>query len=66
VPCSGAVVDQLPRSAAELVRDELDRLKRICGLKTHPSTGLRARNADGLALEKMAVLSSLTPDESIQ
>ena len=49
---------RLPTTAAELVRDELDRLKRICGLTS--------KNADGLALEKMAVLSSLTPEESIQ
>jgi ParB-like chromosome segregation protein Spo0J len=49
---------RLPGSAANVVREELDRLKRICGLKT--------QNADGLALEKMAVLSSLTPQESIQ
>jgi hypothetical protein len=49
---------RLPGPAAGLVREELDRLKRICSLTS--------KNADGLALEKMAVLSSLTPEESIQ
>jgi hypothetical protein len=49
---------RLPGSAAELVRDELKRLKGICSFKT--------QNADGLALEKMAVLSSLTPRQSVQ
>jgi hypothetical protein len=49
---------RLPRSAAGLVREELDRIKRICRFKT--------QNADGLALEKMAVLSSLTPEESVR
>jgi ParB-like chromosome segregation protein Spo0J len=49
---------RLSGPAAELVRDELKRLKRLCGFKT--------QNADGLALEKMAVLSSLTPKQSVQ
>jgi ParB-like chromosome segregation protein Spo0J len=49
---------RLPRSAAEIVREELDRIKTICSFTT--------QNADGLALEKMAVLSSLTPEESLQ
>jgi hypothetical protein len=48
---------RLPRSAADIVREELDRIKTICNFTT--------ANADGLALEKMAVLSSFTPEESL-
>jgi ParB/RepB/Spo0J family partition protein len=48
---------RLPGSAAEIVQAEIERIKAICGFTT--------KNADGLALEKMAVLSSLTPEESL-